>query len=316
MGSVASLDGFSVLYSRHLSGIVRSVRPIVGDAAVDVAQEAFLAAFEQWERVGSLDSPAGWVGLVARRIALRRRYREVHRPAAPRDREGSAPSSTGLDADMRRALGELSGSQRTAIALRYFGDLSVGAVADVLGCGDGAARVLLHRARERLEEPLSGLRGTWIGERRWDADAICRQLAVAGHDAYRDVVVANAGRDGVRHTLSLDAGRYLLANDDGERLDHGTFRFAGDRLELTPWHGIGTVEIHARSDGDLLRIRQVNNNTPPTDNVPDHVYMKLFLEAEPLKWSGSRAGTTSAAEKAATIYPAATGALRRFELPL
>lgn len=316
MGSVASLDGFSKLYSRHVSGIVRSVRPIVGDAAADVAQEAFLAAFEQWERVGSLDSPAGWVGLVARRIALRRRYREVHRPTAPLDCEGWAPGSTGLDADMRRALGELSGSQRTAIELRYFDDLSVGAVADVLGCGDGAARVLLHRARQRLEEPLSGLRGTWIGERRWDADEICRQLAVDGHDAYRDAVAANVGRNGVRHTLSFDAGRYLLANDDGERLDHGTFRFAGDGMELTPWHGIGTVEIHARSDGDLLRIRQVNNNTPPTDDVPDHVYMKLFLEAEPLKWSSSGAGARSAAEKGCDELPGSNRARRRFQLPL
>ena len=44
---------------------------------------------------------------------------------------------------------------RAAIVLRYYGDLSVLDIAEVMGCAEATVRVHLHRARARLAELLS-----------------------------------------------------------------------------------------------------------------------------------------------------------------
>ena len=56
-------------------------------AAEDIAQEAFLRAYQNWERVGSCEHQATWVRRVATNLAtsgLRRRLLEARALAPPR----------------------------------------------------------------------------------------------------------------------------------------------------------------------------------------------------------------------------------------
>jgi RNA polymerase sigma-70 factor (ECF subfamily) len=58
-----------------------------GPGAEDIAQEAFLRAYQNWERVGSCEHQAAWVRRVATNLAtsgLRRRLLEARALAPPR----------------------------------------------------------------------------------------------------------------------------------------------------------------------------------------------------------------------------------------
>jgi len=57
-------------------------------AAEEIAQEAFLAAYRDWQRVAWLEQPAGWVRKVVIRIAGRTVRRRI---LAPRSWPSAAP---------------------------------------------------------------------------------------------------------------------------------------------------------------------------------------------------------------------------------
>jgi len=93
------------------------------------------------------------------RLALRSRRREQRFP----DYAAAEPAvvASDLRLDLFQALGELSPTQRAAVALYYLDDLPVIEVARLLGCADSTVRVHLHRATKRL--------GVVLGEELDDA---------------------------------------------------------------------------------------------------------------------------------------------------
>lgn len=70
---------FASFFRAFFARTVRSVEAIAGSSAEDVAQEAFIAALLDWDRVVSLEAPDAWIRLVAKRIAWRRRHRDIGR---------------------------------------------------------------------------------------------------------------------------------------------------------------------------------------------------------------------------------------------
>ena len=126
--------------------------------AEDIAQEAFLRAYRDWDKVGSYEHQAAWVRRVAANLAtsgLRRRLveaRALTRLAARRE-----PALDPLPADNAgfwRAVRALPHRQAQAVALYYLEDLSIQQTAAVLDCAEGTVKAQLARARQTLARRL------------------------------------------------------------------------------------------------------------------------------------------------------------------
>lgn len=133
--------------------------------AADALDEAFTRAFERWNHVRRLDSPAGWVWRTSTNVVRRRFRRAVHerrllgRHVANRPR---ADVSVDDDLDLRRALLELTERQRTIIVLAYIADLPHRDIADALGLQVGTVAATASQARARLAGILG--EGTGISD--------------------------------------------------------------------------------------------------------------------------------------------------------
>jgi RNA polymerase sigma-70 factor (ECF subfamily) len=149
--------GFEEMFRREYPRVLRTVALIVMNAEVaeEVTQEAFTELHLKWARIGSYERPGAWV----RRVAIRKAVRGRRRAAQGAQLEALTGESQTVDdmkpdIDLVRAVASLPAQQRAAIVLHYYDDLSVGEVADVLGCAEPTVRVHLHRGRARLAELL------------------------------------------------------------------------------------------------------------------------------------------------------------------
>jgi len=134
--------------------------------AEDVAQEAFLRAWQALPRFRGDSSFGTWLHrIVARRaldraMSLRNRQRREASLEDVRDladRVTRAPWAPETVDRMRleRLLGGLSAAQRAAVTLYYYEDRSVEHVASVLGVPANTVKTHLSRARAALREAWS-----------------------------------------------------------------------------------------------------------------------------------------------------------------
>jgi RNA polymerase sigma-70 factor (ECF subfamily) len=132
---------------------------LTGDFGVaeDLAQDALQAAWQSWDRVGSLEAPAAWVrrAVINRAAGHKRRAVREHRALA---RLAGRPSATvELEPTDHRFWAEvrkLPERQAQAVALYYLEDCSVAEIALALGCATATVRVHLHRGRQALGRAL------------------------------------------------------------------------------------------------------------------------------------------------------------------
>jgi RNA polymerase sigma-70 factor, ECF subfamily len=154
-------EGFEAFYLREYHAVVKLAYALSGSrlAAEDIAQEAFLRAFRDWE---CIRHPSGWV----RKVVVRRAGRTVHRRllearALGRLLAGRGPAVTQLperDAEVWRAVRALPRRQAQVIALRYVADASVAEIARTLGLAEGTVKTQLHRGRQALAARLASAR--------------------------------------------------------------------------------------------------------------------------------------------------------------
>jgi RNA polymerase sigma factor (sigma-70 family) len=138
--------GFEHFYLREYRGVVELAYALSGNraGAEDIAQEAFLRAHRDWQRVGRYQYPGAWVRRVAANLAtsaMRRRLIEAR--ALARFWARGAPSLVELpasQADFWRAVRSLPRRQAQVVALHYLEDLSVGEVPRVLGRAKAPSR--------------------------------------------------------------------------------------------------------------------------------------------------------------------------------
>jgi RNA polymerase sigma-70 factor (ECF subfamily) len=148
---------FDELVRRHQGSIQRLSLRFLRDAeeARDLAQRAFVQAFERLETFRGEASFRTWVYRITVNLALSqvRKHRPTLEPL------GETPAESVEDrADdktlsrLRAAVEKLPPKQRMCVELRSFEDLSFREVAEIVGCSEDAAKVNFHHALKRLRE--------------------------------------------------------------------------------------------------------------------------------------------------------------------
>jgi RNA polymerase sigma-70 factor (sigma-E family) len=130
--------------------------------AEDVAQDALVRAWERREQLAALGDPRLWVFRVAmnRSRSLHRRLRVEFKQRRAQNEAGPSASAGVEDALMiRAALQKLPPRQRSAVVLRYYGELSVEETAEVMGCASGTVKALTSQAMTSLRSSLEGESG-------------------------------------------------------------------------------------------------------------------------------------------------------------
>jgi RNA polymerase sigma-70 factor (sigma-E family) len=151
---------FEYFYLQEYPKVVALAFALSGSrmGAEDIAQEAFLRAYRDWDRIGSYEHQAAWVRRVAANLAtsgLRRRLVEVRALARLAGRrEPTVDPLAAENAEFWAAVRTLPRRQAAAVALYYFQDLSVQQTATVLGCTEGTVKAHLAKARRALARQL------------------------------------------------------------------------------------------------------------------------------------------------------------------
>jgi RNA polymerase sigma-70 factor (ECF subfamily) len=272
---------YDALYAGAFARVTRELRRLIGPDAEDIAQEAFLVAHQRWDVVQTLDRPEAWVRRVALRMSGRRARRERHRQAL--EAATDPPRTfTAPDLDLVSALLELPDRHAAAVRLHHLEDRPMTEVAERLGCSEGAAKVLLVRARRVLAERIVGLTGHWVSEHTWSVDGIARHLKAIGWSSHAGAVIdGDLGGRGGRWELTVSNGSYLFRRDDGARFDHGATRLIGSALEMAPTLNTGRARYHARVDGRRLALRFADATIPPHLGVPEGIWAGMFFDVAP-----------------------------------
>lgn len=157
---------FEALVRRHQGAVCAVAFSVLRDRArsEEVAQEAFLIA---WQKLPGLAAPPtlpAWICGIARNLARNaaRRPKETAMESEPIAAE--TPLDAVLDRETEdlaaRALATLPEADRELVVLYYRGDGSIAEVAATLGITEPAARQRLHRGRERLKSAAAAVEAT------------------------------------------------------------------------------------------------------------------------------------------------------------
>jgi RNA polymerase sigma-70 factor (ECF subfamily) len=163
---------YRALMDRHRAAAFRLARHHCGndDAAIDVTQQSFIAAFAALARYDGSRPFAHWLARIvinkAHDWARRRKVRQFFAFALPLD-EAPEVAEPSPDAETQMADREELARTMTAIAalpaklkevlvLRTIEGLSQNEAANVLGVSEKAVETRLYRARAKLSENLRG----------------------------------------------------------------------------------------------------------------------------------------------------------------
>jgi RNA polymerase sigma-70 factor (ECF subfamily) len=149
-------EPFEDFYARLHPRVLGFAVGVVGDLhdAADVTDEAFSRALAAWDRIGGTAAPEAWVFTVARNVARRRaRRRAVEQRLLGRFRE-RPPGDDGSAVELEELLGALPARQRTAMALRIFGDLTQAQIAEIMGVRRGTVSSALADAARTLQQQV------------------------------------------------------------------------------------------------------------------------------------------------------------------
>jgi RNA polymerase sigma factor (sigma-70 family) len=157
------LSPFEGFFEAEYTHLCQALYLLTGDAfeAEELAQEAMTRVLERWDRIRSMESPAGYLYRTAmnlnrhrlRRIAVRARRVFADEPAQDHS------STVGDQQDVRLALAKISSREREALVLVDWLQMNANEASEVLGIKASSVRARVHRARTTLREHLGGHHG-------------------------------------------------------------------------------------------------------------------------------------------------------------
>lgn len=164
-----------MLVRQYETGIFRLALSILGDPADanEVMQETFLSALRALPSYQEKQSLKAWLYTIAlnhSRSHLRKRkvierlkttltsiFRvETQKQTLPED----AAIQNEKEAAIWRSLNQLDERHRVVVILRYFHELSVAEISEVLSVNEGTIHSRLHTAREKLRDELKTMQET------------------------------------------------------------------------------------------------------------------------------------------------------------
>ena len=165
-------DAFGQLVVRHQDRLYNTLAKVLGSAddARDVAQEAFVHAFQKLHTFRGNSAFYSWLFRIAMNAAISKK-RKTRRMTASvdlaREKSGEEPvdfhpesqPSHAIELSERRqlvqeALGQLSEEFRTVLVLKEMEGLKYEEIAEIVGCPVGTVRSRIHRARSEMREKL------------------------------------------------------------------------------------------------------------------------------------------------------------------
>ncbi len=166
---------FGDLVTRYQNRLYNTLVVVLGsvDDARDVAQEAFVNAFQKLHTFRGSSAFYSWLFRIALNSAYsqkRKRNRVSVSIDAAREQSGTEPidhhpasrpeyamETVERQTAVRSALAELAEEFRTALVLKEMDGLSYDEIAGIVGCPIGTVRSRIHRARAELRVKLQGL---------------------------------------------------------------------------------------------------------------------------------------------------------------
>lgn len=164
-------DAFGQLVVRHQDRLFNSLVKLLGSVhdAADVAQDAFVLAFQNLKTYERRSAFYTWLfriafnASVSRRRKLRRLKsltgKDGQTTAEPVDWRPDAAPSHSMELDeqhqiIHHALAELSDEYRDVLVMKELEGLKYEEIAEVLNCPLGTVRSRIHRARGELRDKL------------------------------------------------------------------------------------------------------------------------------------------------------------------
>jgi RNA polymerase sigma-70 factor, ECF subfamily len=221
---------------RLIAGIARMVRDV--GVAEDLAQDALVAALEQWPRSGVPDNPGAWLMAVGKRRAVDsirrttmadRKHEELGRELQVQGEATEDDMTAALEEDIEDDLLRLiftachpvlSQDSRVALTLRLLGGLSTDEIARAFLAQESTVAQRISRAKRTLSEahvPFEVPVGEERAARLW---SVLEVIYLVFNEGY----AATAGEDWVRPALCEDAlrlGRVLAELMPDEPEVHG-----------------------------------------------------------------------------------------------
>lgn len=143
----------AALYTERFAPMVRLAHLVTGNNAVaqDVVHDAFLKVAP---RLAGVDNANAYLRQAVinecrqwfRRSEVEARYERIDR--ASREHLTLPPEHD----DMWNALAKLPEGRRVTLVLRFYEDLSIKQIAEVLGCREGTVKAQIHRGLKSLKE--------------------------------------------------------------------------------------------------------------------------------------------------------------------
>src|SRR5215813_2022460 len=222
--------------ARLIAGLARIVRDV--GLAEDLAQDALVAALEQWPESGIPRNPGAWLMSAAKHRAidhlrrnklLERKHEELGRELEPLQHTAAAELEAGLDDDLGDDLLRLvftachpvlSREARIALTLRLLGGLTTDEIARAFLVPEPTVAQRIVRAKRTLAEkrvPFEVPRGAELAQR---LSSVLEVIYLIFNEGYS----ATAGDDWMRPALCEDAlrlGRILAELVPGEPEVHG-----------------------------------------------------------------------------------------------
>jgi RNA polymerase sigma-70 factor (sigma-E family) len=170
---------FVAFVGRRAPQHLRAAALLTGDwhAAEDLVQTCLVKLYRAWPRLDpgvDLDAYLRRMLVNTHRSWWRARWRREAPVATVPDRAGEADGQDrhARAAVVRQALRALPARQRAVLVLRFYEDLPVAEVADLLGCSAGAVKTHTHRGIRRLRELLGQEAVAGVSEEERDGSRV------------------------------------------------------------------------------------------------------------------------------------------------
>jgi len=221
---------------RIVAGLARLVRDL--DLAEELAQDALVAALEQWPQTGVPANPGAWLMLIGRHRAIDRLRRDdrladklrqighqVSIQPNPSATEFDDVLDDGVDDDLLRLLFTachpvLPPESQVALTLRVLGGLTTEEIARAYLVAESTIAQRIVRAKRTLTAQRIPFEVPPAGQQAMRLSAVLRVIYLIYNEGY----TATSGTDWARHELCYEAlrlGRMLAVWAAAESEAHG-----------------------------------------------------------------------------------------------